>query len=94
MTVLDPLEKYRDIMALVQISPKNLGINGPKAFYTLMDELERALKEDENDGFYKNRTSFLEAYTAGCLYGLTIPLDEENWPKTRKYFIRTTPFLW
>jgi len=92
MTVVDPLEKYGNI-CLIQISPKNLGFNGPKAFYTLMDELETALKEDEDDGFYNNRTSFLKAYTDGCLYGLTIQPDEENSAKKNDFF-QTTPFSW
>ena len=92
MPDLDLQEQY-GYVSLIQISPQNLDINGPKAFYTLMDELERALKEDKDDGLYHNRTALLKAYTDGCLYGLYIPLNEETPMKNREIMASDDPIF-
>ena len=83
MPDLDLLKRY-GYVGLVQISPLNLDIDGPKAFYALMDELQAALKADENEGLYYNRTSILKAYTDGCLYGLYIPWHDEDVAKNKE----------
>ena len=77
------LETHDGNVSLVQISPHNLDINGPQIFYTLMDELQAALKADEDEGMYHDRTCFLKAYTDGCLYGLYIQWHE-NMDKNKK----------
>ena len=79
----DIIKQYGHV-SLVQISPQNLDINGPIAFYALMDELHAALKADEDEGMYHDRTCFLKAYTDGCLYGLYIPWHDEDADKNNE----------
>jgi hypothetical protein len=92
MPDLDLTEQY-GYVSLVQISPQCLDLDGPRAFCTLMDELQTALKEDEDDGLYHNRTSLLEAYTDGCLYGLYIPWDELDSAKRYDMFKLKDPIF-
>ena len=87
------LDTHDGHISLVQISPQNLDIDGPKAFYSLMDELQAALKADENEGMYHDRTSFLKAYTDGCLYGLYMAWYDEDAAKNKELSDSTDPIF-
>jgi hypothetical protein len=75
--IMPDLEIHDGHVSLVQISPHNQDINGPHVFFALMDELQAALKKDEDEGMYHDRTCLLKAYTDGCLYSLYIPWHDD-----------------